>query len=355
MPPRYVIHVGPLKTASTYVQQCFAAVQPALQERGVYYPPELIDPGNKHMHMPVYVAMVRNQAEKLRPIFARINQEGHKTVVLSCEHLIFLRPDELAKLREVIGVPDIEIVYVMRRWSDRIASLWNQSLFMGGYQTLPEFYLGLLDERTPEYYPKKLGARAGGYDIDYSLAWREITSVFGRDALRLFSYSTVMDGKSDVYTRFCTDVLGLTDVPLPNFLGDKRWASMPKDEAELLRTLNAMYFKKNKETTVGIRNMIMWKRVPIDRPRFAAAMDGETAQLTIDDRAVHFDGAYQRMMEFADRIVPGAGVSPGEIFTRLARQNAYCHQGWLLEPGMADAMHGLYAQMTTALESEPGA
>ena len=349
MPPRYVIHVGPLKTASTYMQQCFTAVQPELQARGVYYPPELIDPDNKHMHMPVYNAMVRKQEEKLRPIFARINQEGHKVVVLSCEHLIFLRPDEFTRLGELIGVPDIQIVYVVRRWSDRIASLWNQSLFMGGAQTLPEFYLGLLNGRTPEYYRKNLGPNAGGYDIDYSLSWREHEGVFGRDAVRLFSYSTVMDGKSDVFTRFCTDVLGLSDVPVPKFLGDKRWASMPPDEAELLRTLNAMYFKEEGETTVGLRNMMMWKRVPIDRAFFKDAMAGDAAQLTIDDKAVHFNEAYDRMMEFAGNVVPGEGVQPGEIFARQTRKTPYVQPGWLVVPGVTKALRTLYGEMRGAL------
>jgi hypothetical protein len=349
MPPRYVIHVGPLKTASTYMQQCFTAVQPALQERGVYYPPELIDPDNKHMHMPVYAAMVRKQSEKLRPIFARINAEGHETVVLSCEHLIFLRPEEFTQLRDLIGVPDIQIVYVVRRWSDRIASLWNQSLFMGGSQTLPEFYLGLLDGRTPEYYRKTLGPKAGGYDIDYSLSWREHAAVFGRDAVRLFSYAAVTDGKSDVFERFCTDVLGMADVPTPKFLGDKRWASMPRDEAEILRALNAMYLKEHGETTVGLRNMIMWKRVPIDRAALGKAMEGETAELAIDDRAVHFDAPYARMTEFADRVVPGVGVTPGEVFERKKRQNAYAHQGWLVEPGVAEGLRALYEQMKVAM------
>lgn len=349
MPPRYVIHVGPLKTASTYMQQCFTAVQPALQKMGVYYPPELIDPDNKHMHMPVYAAMVRKQHEKLRPIFAEINQGGHQTVVLSCEHLIFLSRAEFTLLRELIGVPDIQIVYVVRRWSDRIASLWNQSLFMGGSQTLPEFYLGLLDGRTPEYYRKSLGPNAGGYDIDYSLSWREHAAVFGREAVNLFSYSTAMDSKADVFTRFCQEMLGLKDVPTPQFLGDKRWASMPRDEAEILRVLNAMYFKEHGETTVAIRNMIMWKRVPLDRKLFSEAMAGDVAELAIDDNSVVFDAANRRMMEFADRVVPGPGVVPGEIFARKKRQNPYARQGWLVEPGIAENLLRLYAQMKTAI------
>jgi hypothetical protein len=177
--------------------------------------------------------------------------------------------------------------------------------------------------------------------------------VFGRDAVRLFSYSTVMDDKADVFTRFCTDVLGLEDVPAPKFLGDKRWASMPRDEAEILRALNAMYLKEMGETTVGLRNMIMWKRVPIDRALLGGAMAGETAELAINDRSVHFDEPYRRMTEFADRVVPGPGVVAGEIFDRRTRKNAYAHQGWLVEPGVAENLRALYGQMKEAMR-KPG-
>ena len=75
----------------------------------------------------------------------------------------------------------------------------------------------------------------------------------------------------------------------------------------------------------------------------------ETAELAIDDRAVHFDAAYQRMTEFADRVVQGPGVTPGEIFTRQTRQNSYAHQGWLVEPGVSRALRALYEQMKLAM------
>ncbi len=345
MPPRYIVHVGPMKTASTYIQECLTSVQPALQERGVYYAPELIDPGNKHMHMPVYQAIDRKQAERLRPVFSAINRSGHEIVVLSCEHLIFLRPKELATLCDVIGVSDISIVYVTRRWSDRIASLWNQSLFMGERQTLPEFYSALLDGCAPGYYPKNLGAKAGRYDVDYSMAWDEIVSVVGRNALRLFSYSTVMDEKSDVFVRFCADVLGIQDVPTARFLGAKRWASMPLYEAEILRTLNAMHFEEHGKTTVQIREMMMRKRVSTDDIRLREAMIGDTAELDIDDSSTQFTAAYEAMTAYADRVVPGPGVVPGEIFKRVSRQNGYVRQDWLLQPGITDVVRMLYDKM----------
>ena len=345
MAPRYIFHVGPMKTASTYLQQCLVEVQDALKERGVTYPKEFIDPGNQHNHFPMYQAMVQKRYESLRPIFAKINAENEGTVLISCEQMTFLRRDEMAILRDLIGTPDIQIVSFVRRWSDRISSLWNQSLLMGSSQTLPEFYLGLLDGRSPEYYRPALGPRAGAIDVDYSLPWRDHETVFGRAAVRLFPYSTVQDSKSDVFTRFCTDVLGLTDLPAPNFLGDKRWASMARDEAEILRALNGMFFREHGAKTVEVRNMIMWKRVVIDKEFFAAAIEGEGAELAINDNAVHFEAPYRNMAEFADCVVAGPGVEAGEIFTRKTRQNSYARQGWLTDAGMADGLRALYDQI----------
>lgn len=349
MPPRYVIHIGPLKTGSTYIQQCLTATRRELQAQGVYYPPELLDPNNKHMHMPVYKAIVRRRGEVLRPIFERINQLGCKTVLLSCEHLIFLRPDGLRLLKEATGAEEFEIVYVLRRWSDRISSLWNQGLFMGGMDTLPEFYLSLTDGRRPEFYPKFLPETSGRYDIDYSLSWQDWAGVFGRDAIRLFSSSAVLDRNDDIFVRFCTDVLGLADVPAPKFLGEKRWASLPDVDAELLRALNAIHARKHGQTTVSIRNMMMRNHVTFDRAAFAASMAGEHATLDIDDRSVHFDQPYRAMSAWLDRLIPGEGVCAAELFPRVSKPNKYIRQGWLAEPGMADALRQLYRQMAAEM------
>ena len=219
---------------------------------------------------------------------------------------------------------------------------------MGSPQTLPEFYLGLLDGRTPEYYRKQLGKKAGVYDIDYSIAWREHASVFGRDAVKLFAYSTVMDDNEDVFTRFCSDVLGMSDVPRPQFLGEKRWAALPRDDSEILRALNAMYIKEVGKNTVGFREMMMRRRKQVDLSIFTQAMAGETAELAIDDTAVHFDAAYARMLEFADRV---AGSNPsGEIFARVSCQNKYVRQGWLVEPGVAEALRVLYGDWKAAFQ-----
>ena len=352
MPPRYVIHVGPLKTGSTYLQRCLTSTQAALQERGIYYPPELIDRNTRCMHLPVYRSIVQNKSETLRPVFRKINEAGHKIVVLSCEHMSFLRPDELAELRDAIDVPEIDIVYFVRRWSDRIPSLWSQSLFMGGSLTLPEFFLGVLESRTPEYYPKRLGSDAGGYDVDYSLTWRDITSVVGRDALRLFSYSAVADEKADVFVRFCSDILGLEDVPVPRAFGKRRWVSMPREETELLRALNAMYVKEHGDITLEIRNLIKSERFPIDEKRIRAAMEEEKAELVIDDHAAYFDTAYGAMTAYADRVVPGPGIVEGEVFPRLSRKQGYVHPGWMLRPGTANAVRVLYRKMIAAAEDK---
>jgi hypothetical protein len=297
--PRYVIHIGPMKTGSTYLQQCFAAVAKDLLAQGVCYPSELLSENNEYNHTRVYAGCRKRWAPDLQRIFAGLNESGHDTILISAEQLSFLTQPQLTLLRDVIGVSDIDVVYVCRRWSDRIPSTWFQSLYRGDAHTLPEYYvkfLNGLDERE---------------NVDYSRSWDMLASVFGREHLHIFPYSTIRDQGEDIFEKFCTDILKLGKVPKPPRLGAELWASFGKEETELLRALNDMHIAQH-----GVRDvMVYWKykraRKRSDFSRVTEAMGPFMTTMTLDDEATHLEPFFARMSNFADRVVGGgASVSP---------------------------------------------
>jgi len=269
--PRYIIHIGPLKTASTYVQECLTAARVELEAQGICYPAELLDENASFMHMPVYRALVRNQGETLRPKFERLNAAGHHTILLSCEHLIFLRPEAFAMLRDLTGASDIKVVYTCRRWSDRVSSIWNQTLFMGATHSLPEFYLGMLAGEAPNYYPKKMRENDPSSDLDYSISWRMLESVFGREALQIFPYSAIMDRGGDLFDAFCQDVLGLAAAPKTHITGTRRWASLATEDQEVLRMLNQLHLDTHEKQTDEVRAQFMRRRKHYDTARIVTS------------------------------------------------------------------------------------
>jgi len=80
---QFVIHVGPHKTGTTYLQEAFAHLRPYLAERGVHYPS--LWGGVAHYQLYDELATIPNPA--LEAQFARLRTAGHPTVLM-----LFPRP-----------------------------------------------------------------------------------------------------------------------------------------------------------------------------------------------------------------------------------------------------------------------
>ena len=346
MTPRYVIHIGPMKTASTYLQESLAASGEDLRREGVCYPAELLDAKHGVLHLPVYYALVRRQAETLRPIFAKLNAEGHRIVLLSCEHLAFLPPDAFRTLKEETGASEFEIVYTCRRWSDRIGSLWNHSLFSGSAQSFHEFYFSVLAAEPLIYYPKRLKVASASPDLDYSLTWDMLASVFGRDSLSIFPYSAIMDRKEDVFERFCTDVLGLAQAPPTKFAGLRRWASMTTITRELVRVLNDMHFNATADRS-SMFTPLGRIRKQCDLIRLKQAIGEATAKVVVQDSMAQFATAFERMSRYSDRVIGG-----GPLFEFSEKPVEYAQPGYMLNDGIREDYQAIYRKITDQLAVE---
>ncbi len=329
--PRYVIHVGPMKTGSTYLQKCLTAAAGELEAQGVCYPLELLDPANQHMHLPVFRAVRRSAQAEMAPVFKRLNSAGHKVIVLSCEHFSKFGRDAFSRLKTMVGVEDIEVIYAVRHWSERIPSMWFQSLFVGHSHSLPEFYVKLLN------------GMAKNADIDYTIGWRRLSDSFGRQNVSLFPYSAIMDRKEDIFTHFCTDVLKLAHVPTPETFGKKAWASFSLEDSEILRVLNAMYFAAHGKTDATMYWHLNRGRTKIDLTRTREAIRRNLRVMTIDEKARHFDRTFRRMEAYADRVVGG-----GIVFGRTAADETYAGAEYLLEDGVGAELRAAFAVFNAA-------
>ena len=335
MPPRYVIHIGPMKTASTYLQENLTAAREDLLRQGVCYPAELLAENNRFMHLPVFYALLRKRGDSLRPVFAKLNAEGHGTIVLSCEHFHFLPPDAFRTLRDLTGAADFQLIYT---------SLWNHSIFTGGALSLAEFYLSLLAGEALHYYPRWMKESGAAADLDYSITWRTLADIFGRDALTIFPYSSIVDRGEDIYETFCRDVLGLAQSPATALTGQRRWASMSTETQEIVRVLNDMHFNATGDANGAMSAPFMRARKKLQLSRTGAAMEAETRQLLIDDRSAQFDAAFEAMQAYADRVSGGM-----EIFERKSKPVQYVRSGYLLQDGVREELQAAYSHIVANL------
>jgi hypothetical protein len=343
MLPRYIFHIGPWKTASTYLQQCLMTARPALKEQGILYPEEFCTETSRFRHKGLYGAISSGQAEKTRPVFKQLNEQGYKTIVISCEDFILLSQDSMQTLRDATGAEDFQVVYAARRWSDRIGSLWNQNMMMGGEQNLPEFYLSLLAGEPPSHYPRRLADQIVAGDLDYSVNFRLVENVFGREALGIFPYSAIADRKEDVFDVFCHQVLGLAEVPPSKFAGQRRWASLPIEDQEMVRVLNSMHLRAGRRQNARAGQNFIHLRGQMDTTAIAAALAQDITTLFIDDNSVLFDAPFANMEKYADRVIGG-----GEIFERRGKKVKYVKPGYLLEPGVQAAFQAMHDRIAKA-------
>jgi hypothetical protein len=325
-----------MKTASTYLQRCLKEAQPELLERGICYP--------EFTPLTVFAALMRNKVQPLAAAFEKLNAEGHNTVLIYGEHLSMLPLEKLQQLRELIGASDVRVVYNCRRWSDRLGSIWNQGIFMGGTLSLPEFYWALAGGANPREYLPRWNKDGLSNDLDYSVAWQALAQVFGRDSLQIFPYSDIMDRGDDMFVRFCHDILELPDTPAAASMGKRAWTSMTTEDQEVVRMLNGIWLESHDAETDALRSHFLRKRKAYDTSRIKEAMQPHIKTLTLDDKSAHFDAPFQNMNAFVDRVIGGT-----RLFERRAKKVAYVGSQYLLRPGVREDLQKIYDNVTTEM------
>lgn len=379
MPPRYVIHIGPMKTGSTYLQKCLTQARPALRRLGVLLPQDLAGPNQPIVHRRVLSALRQPQHwEEARQAFQRLNESGARTVLLTDEFLADLSAEEVARLPGLMGdVPDVRIVYAVRRWSDRLPSQWFQHVFFGGTLTLPEWLGQQLRRKTGAAGTAGAAgaAVAPGNEVAYARVWRRWAEVFGRQGIVLFPFSTVVDAGDDPFDRFCADVLEIAPPAVPA-RGQKAWTSAEPRETELARALNMLAKAQaqaqgqaqaggqtQSASQAGGRGaaaaepgadaareaaLRLTRRRPGGAflshrrrlgglPAFSsamAAMAGHETAVAIDDADPSFGVARAAMSTWRGRLTGGAT----RFFAPRTREAAYVDRAWMETPAAREAL-----------------
>ena len=139
--PRYVIHIGPHKTGTTYLQGSFRRLRPELLRRGILYPEFWWQSVRNWSHSRLVEQLTGGDCEALSGHFNALNASGHRIILISAEDLSGLEPDHIPMLKSLLGGAPAEIVFYCRRWSELLPSSWQQRVKLGGQTlTLPELF-----------------------------------------------------------------------------------------------------------------------------------------------------------------------------------------------------------------------
>lgn len=333
--PRYVLHVGLPKTGTEYLQHNFWRLRERLRECGVYYPSEWWEPGPIFSHHQLASDLTQIPNERVAGIVSQLDASGAGTVLLSSEGFNLLPEEGLLYLRGLMQGADVEIVFYARRWSEWIPSQWQQAIRQGALQTFPEWYSYMVSN----------AATHGG--INQALLLDKFAKVFGRDNVRLISYSNLVDRGVDLFDHFCREILHLP--ASPELKGDGETVREPMGVlvTELIRCLNAAEAMRGAQP--GDQVFGAYQRIAAD-PAVAgdvgaarAAMSRHVVEVMLDDNAFFLQSAYDALGRYGDRLVsPEYG---GSVFERRGSTCRYVRGEYLLEPGAAAALTRISAAL----------
>jgi hypothetical protein len=339
--PKYIVHVGPPKTGSKFLQSQLFHARGELLEHGICYPGLWWRHEDEVMHEPLRECIRRGEVAGLRAQFAALNEAGHRIVVLSCEGFDNLNERELTLLRQAIGDNPIDIVYYCRRWSELIPSVWRMRIMMGRYPTFPEHFAAYFADPT------------GMGGLNWSLVWRRFESVFGRQSLRLVPFSHLRRAKVDLFAHFCATFLDLDRPPVVDQGLIQRNISPDPEEIEILRALNYLHYVETGRLEVLMRVKFLALRRRLDLKPLADLMVGEYEQCRIRDDADAWKASWAAMSAYEDRLV---GTEYGRHLFDLKPTNApvtYVRANYLLKPKALDLLSHLFAFLNATPVSDP--
>src|SRR5690348_552972 len=117
----FVLHIGPHKTGSTYLQNHLTHNRAVLAGRGIYYPREWTTSEIAWCHAELVRLLKERSYDRVTKTFAELKSAGWPVVVLSIEDFVSLGEDRLRFLRECTG-DDVQVVFFARRWSELLRS-----------------------------------------------------------------------------------------------------------------------------------------------------------------------------------------------------------------------------------------
>lgn len=324
--PHYLIHVGPHKTGSTYLQVLFQRLSGQLCERGILYPLEWVGehaPGHS-----VLVQRLKNPSDTdLAQKFEELNASPYKSILISSEDISQLPTCEIERLRFYLGGHRASILFYCRRWLELLPSSWQEIVKHGQTMTFPEFMASHL---TNPY---------ASYIVNYANLLDRFEQVFGIDNIVLVSYSNVVEGGDDLGEHFFRTFLGWPDAPL--IQGLRPNASLSISDIEVIRTLNVFEWKRSGCSTDLLRLRYMRAKSTLDLSVPFQAMEDNHGALRLNENSRSLHMVHQEMFaKYGQRLV--APRSARYFFVQRQGNIEYVKQDYLLTEGVLEALSALY-------------
>ncbi|MEI7710123.1 MAG: hypothetical protein WCI94_01735 [Rhodospirillales bacterium] len=285
---RTILHIGPHKTGTTYLQRVFRAMRPALEAVGVAFPTCWSLSDDQPGHQKLCDALIAESLDAIGADFSSIDTE---TVLISSEDLSYLAESHLLQLRTILG--DATVVFYCRRWSEILPSVWQERIKHGFIETFPQFVAAVAKD------PLSLDF------VDFGRVLDRFAAVFGKDRIHIVSYSNLMDAGEDIAVHFLDTLLRQpTLCPPENIRSIQPNRSLHPAETEVVRTLNAMHAAAGGERGAAIRNWFLREGHAHGAANLLDAVARTCQTLRLSDSQPILEDLHERLwLSYGDRVV----------------------------------------------------
>ena len=331
--PAVYLHIGAMKTGTTYLQGKLSENRAALHRAG------FLVPGQDWAHR-VWAAedAVRVHwddpavRERRRGAWQAMADEmlAHRaSAVFSMEFLSFARPWQAGRIVDSLAGADVSVVLTVRDTAAVIPSQWQTTVRSGARISWPDHLRGVrqagtVRARRRRTQPPALRSFLRAADIPRMLqVWGEVVP---RERLHVV---TVRPSRTDpdlLWRRFA-EAIGL-DPALPTTPSPKVYGSLGFASTELLRQVNEKLGRPRRTDYVGTVKNVLAREI-------LATRRGQETRVGLDDRTREFAAAWNRRVRKA---IMRSGVHVVEDLDDLPRSPSSAPAGFRSEPEQAEIL-----------------
>lgn len=295
---QFLLHIGPMKTGTTYLQACFKASRGRLARAGVTYPREWSErsPGAHHG---VLDHLTKENMSNLSEDLEELADFGQDRILISA-NLSKASEAQVKRLRDCIPSKSVKVIFYIRRWSGVLPSAWQQAV-KGGYP-----------RSLADYVKRHTSRPERSHVVNYELLLKAYIETFGMENLVLVSFDEVRAQKLDLFEHFAKVVLGIAEPPevrerTPNL-------SRPAEASELNRALNRLALQDGRKLHKHISLLLDAHGNELGAKSLLDALSKYRTHITLDDAEAHLDKFHDHLATiYRSKLV--APLPPDRLFT----------------------------------------
>ncbi|MEP2716196.1 hypothetical protein [Pseudophaeobacter sp.] len=242
---KLIVHAGPHKTGTTFIQDSFANNRSDLLKSGWAYPIAGTYGSTGHHHLAHnFVEYIEADGADNRALRAEAQdiRENHLNMVLSAEGFCRWAPRKYIALAEVVGANSIEVIYTVRDPMTVFHSYWGEEVKQGFTASFADRFLESLCTPITDRVLNPM------QDIAPLLRSPEID-------LHAVPYDELARRDENLFLHLLSAVLRIKDVPPST--NSKANSSLPIELTELLRLANLIHGEGAPRTSPDLRLAFM--------------------------------------------------------------------------------------------------